>query len=42
MDRNNIGDGSRYNHFFINDLLGERRPITQQQYQDDNFTSPTN
>ena len=29
-------------HYFVNDLLGERRPITQQQYQDDNFTSPTN
>ena len=29
-------------YYFINDLLGERRPITQQQYQDDNFTSPTN
>ena len=39
-DRNHTGDGSRYNHFFINDLLGERRPITQQQYNDENFTSP--
>ena len=29
-------------YYFINDLLGERRPITEQQYQDDNFTSPTN
>ena len=29
-------------YYIINDLLGERRPITQQQYQDDNFTSPTN
>jgi len=29
-------------HYFTNDLLGERRPITEQQYQDDNFTSPTN
>ena len=27
-------------YYIINDLLGERRPITQQQYQDDNFTSP--
>ena len=32
--------GSRY--YFVNDLLGERRPITEAQYQDDNFTSPTN
>jgi len=37
-DRNHIGDGSRYNHFFINDLLGERRPITQAQYDDQNYT----
>ena len=34
--------GGNHQHYFINDLLGERRPITQQQYQDDNFTSPTN
>jgi len=27
-------------HYFVNDLLGERRPITQEQYQDENFTSP--
>ena len=29
---------SRY--YFINDLLGERRPITQEQYRDENFVSP--
>ena len=29
-------------HFFVNDLLGQRIPITEQQYQDDNFTSPNN
>ena len=29
-------------YYFVNDLLGQRIPITQQQYQDDNFTSPTN
>ena len=39
-DRNHIGDGSRYNHFFINDLLGERRPITEQQYDDTNLRTP--
>ena len=33
---------SRYNHYFVNDLLGQRIPITEQQYDDDNFTSPTN
>jgi len=26
-------------HYFVNDLLGERIPITQQQYNDDNFTA---
>ena len=29
-------------HYFVNDLLGEKISITQEQYQDDNFTSPTN
>ena len=28
-------------HYFVNDLLGERRPITQQQYDDKNLTTPT-
>jgi len=28
-------------HYFANDLLGERRPITQQQYEDQNLTTPT-
>ena len=32
---------TRYNHFFINDLLGERRPITEQQYNDENLRTPT-
>ena len=27
-------------HYFVNDLLGERIPITDEQYQDENFTSP--
>ena len=37
----NSGPDSReYLHFIINDLLGERIPITLQQYEDDNFTSP--
>ena len=27
-------------HYFVNDLLGERVRITQQQYNDTNFTSP--
>ena len=31
---------TRYNHFFINDLLGERKPITEQQYNDENLRTP--
>ena len=27
-------------HYFINDLLGERRPITEQQYNDENLRTP--
>ena len=29
------------NYYFVNDLLGERRPITEQQYNDENLTTPT-
>ena len=32
---------SNNTHYFINDLLGERRPITQEQYNDKNLTTPT-
>ena len=31
---------SRYDHYFVNDLLGERISITEQQYDDTNLTSP--
>ena len=31
---------SNNQHYFVNDLLGERRPITQEQYNDENFVSP--
>ena len=34
-------NGQRYTHYFVNDLLGERITITEQQYQDENFTTPT-
>ena len=27
-------------HYFANDLLGERRPITQAQYNDESFVRP--
>ena len=33
------GDGGS-RHYFVNDLLGERRPITQQQYNDKELTTP--
>ena len=36
----NRSSGSYDHYYFINDLLGERRPITEQQYQDENFTTP--
>jgi hypothetical protein len=36
----NNGNGTTYTHYFINDLLGERRPITEQQYNDTNLTTP--
>ena len=32
---------SRYNHYFVNDLLGERRPITEQQYNDKDLVRPS-
>jgi hypothetical protein len=28
-------------HYFINDLLGERRPITEQQYNDKDLVRPS-
>ena len=31
---------TRYNHFFVNDLLGQRITITEQQYDDKNLTTP--
>jgi len=37
----NQDGGDRYTHYFINDLLGERRPITQQQYDDTELTQPS-
>ena len=29
-------------HYFVNDLLGERKPITERQYQDKNIITPNN
>ena len=32
--------GSNNTYYLANDLLGERRPITAAQYNDENFVSP--
>ena len=34
------GINSNNTYFFINDLLGQRIPITQEQYQDENLRTP--
>ena len=39
---NRDANSSRHNHYFVNDLLGERRPISQAQYDDENLTTPNN
>jgi len=31
---------SNYNYFFVNDLLGQRIPITKQQYDDTDLVRP--
>ena len=38
--RYNPNGSSRTNHRFVNDLLGERRPITEAQYNDEILTTP--
>ena len=38
----NNGSGSTYDHYLINDLLGQRIPITEQQYDDKNIITPNN
>jgi len=34
--------GGNHNHFLINDLLGQKIPITERQYDDKNITTPNN
>ena len=34
--------GRNYNHYLVNDLLGTRIQITEQQYDDRNITTPNN
>ena len=37
----NNGSNSNYDHYFINDLLGQRISITQQQYDDKDLVRPS-
>ena len=39
-DWNARRNGDRYTHYFKNDLLGQRVPITQQQYNDKDLVRP--
>jgi len=36
------GTNNNHRHFLINDLLGQRIPISEQQYQDKNIITPNN
>jgi hypothetical protein len=38
----NSNGRSTYDHVLVNDLLGQRIPITEQQYDDKNITTPNN
>ena len=38
---NNNNTDVRYDHFFVNDLLGQRIPIIQQQYDDKDLVRPS-
>jgi len=38
----NWGRNGNHTHFLINDLLGQRIPISEQQYRDDNIITPNN
>ena len=38
---NNSNTDVRYDHFFVNDLLGQRIPITEQQYNNTAIDNPT-
>ena len=38
----NNGSNSNYDHYLVNDLLGQRILITEQQYDDQNITQPNN
>ena len=34
------GSNNNHRHYLVNDLLGERRPITEQQYNNQDLTEP--
>jgi len=36
-----IAGGTQYRHYFVNDLLGQRIPITEQQYDDKDLVRPS-
>jgi len=36
----NNGSNSNYDHYLVNDLLGQRVPITEQQYDNTLITNP--
>ena len=38
--RHSDNSSSYYDHYFVNDLIGERKLITEEQYQDQNFIKP--
>ena len=40
-DWNARSNNQTHDHFFVNDLLGERRPITEQQYNNTAIDNPT-
>ena len=37
---NGYDNTPRYNRFFVNDLLGRRIPITEEQYQNESLVRP--
>ena len=37
----NNGNDSTYSHYFVNDLLGQRISITEQQYDDKDLVRPS-
>jgi len=41
-DWNSTYNGGTPRHYFVNDLLGQRISITEQQYDDKELTTPNN